>query len=128
MSLYPLVPLFACIVCAVVAMGIYARDGRRPENRLAALMLLGPCIWSFCEVMSAVQDDAESAMFWMKMSSLGWAWLGPVALHFFLDLMAVPAPKLRRALPVLYGLSVLTVVVDIATPWFHLETIKTSWG
>lgn len=128
MSLYPLVPLLACIICAVVAMGIFALDGRRPENRLAALMLLGPAIWSFCEVMWAVQDDAESAMFWMKMSSLGWAWLAPVALHFFLDLMAVPAPKLRRALPVLYGLSLLTVVVDIATPWFHLETVKTSWG
>ncbi len=128
MSLYPLVPLLACIVCAVVAMGIYARDGRRPENRLAALMLVGPAIWSFCEVMWAVQDDAESAIFWMKMSSLGWSWLGPAALHFFLELTALPAPKLRRALPVLYGLSLLTVVVDFATPWFHPEAIKISWG
>jgi signal transduction histidine kinase len=128
MSLYPLVPLLACIICAVVAIGIYSRGGARPETRLAALMLLGPGIWSFCEVMWAVQDNAEAAMFWMKMSSLGWAWLGPVALHFSLELTAVPAPKLRHALPLLYGLALMAVVADFATPWFHAEAVKTSWG
>ena len=128
MSLYPLIPLLACIICAAVAICIYAQEGWRPERRLAALMLLGPAIWSFCEVMWAVQDNAEAAIFWMKMSSLGWSWLGPVALHFSLELSALPAPKLRRALPVLYGLALMAVLVDFATPWFHPEAVKTSWG
>ena len=91
MSLYPLVPLLACMICAAVTIGIYTRDGRRPENRLAALIFLGTGIWSFCEVMWAVQDNAEAAIFWMKMSSLGWVWFGPVALHFSLELTAPPS-------------------------------------
>ena len=63
MSLYPLVPLLACIVCAVVSTGIYALDGRRLENRMAALIFLGISFWSFCQVMWAVQNDAESALY-----------------------------------------------------------------
>lgn len=128
MSLYPLVPLLACISCAAVTIGIYTRDGRRPENRLAALIFLGTGIWSFCEVMWAVQDNAEAAIFWMKMSGLGWSWLGPVTLHFMLELTALPAPKLRRTLPVLYGVALLAVVANFATPWFFPTAVKTSWG
>ena len=94
MSLYPLVPLLACLVSAVLATAILVSDARRKANRLAAALVSGASFWAFCEVMWHAQRDAPTALALVRLSGLGWVWIGPLVLHLFLELS--PAPWRRR--------------------------------
>ena len=99
MSAFLLVPLLSCVVCAVLATAILARDPSRLANRLGAGLVGGAALWSFCEVLWNAQSDPVVALALVKASALGWAWIGPVTLHLFLEITGDPAPRVRRWLP-----------------------------
>jgi signal transduction histidine kinase len=122
------VPFVTCVITAALAAAILARDARQPVNRLAALFVGGASLWSFCEVMWNAQSDPTVALALVKASALGWAWIGPVTLHLFLEITGDPAARVRRWLPWLYAASAGIVLVDWFTPWFHPEVLRTSWG
>ncbi|MBW1683950.1 MAG: PAS domain-containing protein [Deltaproteobacteria bacterium] len=128
MSAFLLVPLLSCIVCAVLATAILAREPSRPANRLGAGLVGGASFWALCEVLWNGQDDPEVALLLVKLASLGWACMGPMALHFFLELTDDYMPRVRRGLPYCYGASALFVLTDWLTPWVHTGVVRTSWG
>jgi len=127
-TLYLAVALVTCVVTASLAAAILSRDARHLVNRLAALLVGGPALWSFCEVLWNAQADPQVALVLVKASALGWAWIGPVTLHLFLEITGDPAPRVRRWLPRLYAVSAGILLVDWFTPWFHPEVLRTSWG
>jgi signal transduction histidine kinase len=128
MTLYLAVPLVTCVVTAALAAAILSRDARQPVNRLAALLVGSASLWSFCEVLWNAQGDPVVALALVKASALGWAWIGPVTLHLFLEITGDPAPRVRRWLPGLYATSAVILLVDWLTPLFHPEVLRTSWG
>jgi signal transduction histidine kinase len=128
MSAFLLVPLLSCVVCAVLATAILARDPSRPANLLGAGLVGGASWWALCEVLWNSQGDPDLALLLVRLASLGWAWMGPVALHLFLELTGDYMPRLRRGLPYCYGVSVLFVLAALLTPWVHTGVVRTSWG
>jgi PAS domain S-box-containing protein len=128
MSLYVLVPLFACIGSAVCASAILSRDPSARANRLAALLIAGASFWAFCEILWNAQSEPAAVLSWVRASALGWVWTGPVALHLLLEINGEPLPRVRRALPYLYGVSTLFLFVDWFTPWIHPAVVRVSWG
>jgi signal transduction histidine kinase len=128
MSLYPLIPLVSCIVCAVLASAILARDLGQPANRLAAALMIGASFWAFCETLWLGQSDPTAVLALVRLSGLGWVWMAPVALHLFLELSDERWPGTRRALPWLYAGSGLFLLLDWFTPWVHPGVVRTSWG
>jgi signal transduction histidine kinase len=128
MSAFPLVPLLSCMICAVLATAILARDPSRPANRLAAALMGAASFWAMCEVLWNAQDHPDAALLLVRLASLGWAWMGPLALHLFLEITGDPMPRVRRALPYCYGVAVLFVLADWLTPWVHADVVRTSWG
>ena len=128
MLLYPLVPLVSCIICAVLASAILARDLGQPANRLAAGLLVGASFWAFCEVLWLGQSDPAVVLALARLSALGWVWMAPVSLHLFLELSGERRPGTRRALPWLYAVSGLFLLLDWFTPWIHPGVVRTSWG
>jgi len=105
MSASVVIPLLSCVVCAVLAAVLYTRDPDQPANRLAAALMGCTAVWAFCEVLMNTTRDAGSALLLAKLSSLGWAPLGALALHLFLERSSVPWPRLRRVVPFAYGLA-----------------------
>jgi PAS domain S-box-containing protein len=128
MSAYLLLPLFACLASAILATALLARDARSRASRLAATVLLGGGLWSFCELLWNTAPDAETALALIKLSSLGWIAIGPMGLHLILEVIGESAPRLRRRLPLLYAVSLGFLVVVWTTPWIHTGVVRTDWG
>ena len=88
MSLYILIPLFSCIASAVMATLVYLRNPGESANKNAALLLASGALWAACEVVYSTRTDAESALLFVKLSALGWAWSGPLSVRLLLDITA----------------------------------------
>jgi signal transduction histidine kinase len=125
---YVAIPLVACIASAMVVVAILNRDRQDRANRLAALLVLGACLWSFCEVLWNTASEAGTVLWLVRASTLGWVWFGPLGLHFFVELAGLPAPRLRRWLPALYGTCLVFLLLTWTTPWMHPRVEPTSWG
>jgi signal transduction histidine kinase len=125
---YVLVPLLSCVVCATVATAILIRGPEDTRNRLAATLIAGAGFWAFCEVLWNTSSDPARVLWLVRASSLGWVWIGPLTVHLFLGLTGAAAPRARRALPLLYSISGLFLLVAWYTPWVHLSVVHASWG
>jgi PAS domain S-box-containing protein len=120
-----LLDLCALLVCATT---ILARDPADRGNRAAGILLYSGAVWAGCQLLWNATDDPTSALRLVRASAAGWAALGPLTARFVLDVTGAPAPRLRRALPLLFGLELLFVALDWLTPWVHAGVVRTSWG
>lgn len=129
MNAYLIVPLASCVASAMVAAAVLTRDPSRRANRLAALLVGGACWWAFCEVLWNTSNDPATVLRLVKLSAFGWGAIGPLALHLFCELAQAPAPRTRRALPWLYGLGAIFVLLDQFTPFIHDGSVtRHTWG
>jgi signal transduction histidine kinase len=123
-----LIHLIACVVAAMGATAIVTHDAGQRASRLIALVLACSAWWSLCEVVWNVQTDAAIVLALVRASSLGWLWLGPLALDFFAEVDGDARSWLRRIVPVAYAASAAAIVVYVATPWGVSGAFPTSWG
>lgn len=128
LNLYLLVPLIACVSSAVLSVAVLARAAEGRANRIGALLTGGAALWAFFEVVWNASTDADTVLWLVKLSSLGWVAVGPVSLHLFFELTGQPAQRIARWMPRLYAVSALFFAIDLATPWFHESVVRTSWG
>jgi PAS domain S-box-containing protein len=128
MTFYLLVPLLACIASAVLATAIFARDTSHRANRLAALLLAGVSFWALCEVLWNSRPDPETARVFLRLSTLGWVFIGPLALGVMREITGERTQRTRKAVPYLYGTSAGFLVASWFTPWMHSGVVPTRWG
>ncbi len=128
MSLYPVVPLLACLVSAILATAILVRDNQRSANRLAAAVMACASFWAFCEVMWCGQSDANAALALVKLASLGWLWIGPLQLQLFLELSTQPWRRVRQAARWSFVVAGAFILLDWFTPWLHEGVVRRPWG
>jgi two-component system NtrC family sensor kinase len=120
-----LLGLCALLVCATT---ILVRDSSDPGNRTAAMLLYSGAFWASCQLLWNTTDDAADALVLVRLSAAGWAALGPLSARFILDVTRAPAPRLRRALPILFAFSFVFAMLDWFTPWVHKSVSRTEWG
>jgi signal transduction histidine kinase len=125
---YVLIPLVSCVVLAMLATAILSRSHADPRNRLAALVVSGASFWALCEVLWNTNSDEATVLWLVRASTLGWVFIGPLMLHLFLGLTGAAAPRTRRALPLLYSIGAMLLLLDWMTPWMHPAVERTSWG
>ncbi|MBW2716342.1 MAG: PAS domain S-box protein [Deltaproteobacteria bacterium] len=128
MSIYLVLPLLACIFTAILTTIICCRGSRDRSNRDAALLLGGFSFWAACEVLSNTRSDPDSALAFIKASTLGWAFIGPLGVGLALAVSGEDTPRVRRAQPVLFAAGALFLLLDWFTPWFHTSVSPTRWG
>jgi PAS domain S-box-containing protein len=122
------IPLFACFAAAAMAAAILARDPGQKVNRLIALVLLGSAHWSLCEVVWSLLDDAERVVQWIRLSALGWVWMGPLSLHIYVEIANDANSRARRFLRPAYACAAAGLVVYAATPFGVAEAFPSDWG
>ncbi len=123
-----LIPLFSCVACSVMATLVFVRNPTESTNRNAGLILGSGALWAACEVVYNTRPDAATALIFVKASSLGWAWVGPLSVRLLLDITRLPVPRLRRIVPILTVLPIGFVSINWFTPWLVASVEPTSWG
>jgi PAS domain S-box-containing protein len=125
---FVLLPILSCVAYCVLATVILIRDSRHRANRTGAMVCAAGAHWALCDALWNSAHDPEAALFFIKLSSLGWVTIGPIALHLFLIVTSHPALRWRPLMPSLYGLAGAFVLLDLATPWLHPAAVRADWG
>jgi len=128
MPLYLLIPLFACVASAVLATAIFVRDPAHRANRLATLMVAGTSFWALCEVLWNSRSDPETARIFLRLSAVGWVFIGPLTLDVMREIAGDRTPRAQKALPFLYGTAAGFLAAAWFTPWMHSGVVPTRWG
>ena len=128
MAFYPLIPLVACVVSALVAMRTWARE---PDNRhmwphagVSALT----AAWGFCEVLVLQARSHETALFWSQVAAVPILPLAPVALHAIAIGCDGLTPGVKRKIGWLYAACLPLMVLGLATDAFVLGMVPTEHG
>ena len=127
-AFYPLIPLVACVVSALVAVRTWMRE---PDNRqmwphvgVSALT----SAWAFCEVLALQARSHETALFWAQISAVPILPLAPVALHAIAIGCDGLTPGIARQLRWLYAACVPLLVLGLGTDAFVLGMVPTGHG
>jgi len=128
MNEFQLILLVSCIASTVFGTAVLVRDSKQTANRLSAAIIYGGAFWAFCELIWSQANAPQTAMAWVKISAIGWVWIGPLGLHLMMELVGGPMHKLRVALKTLYGLSALYLVALWTSPVAITRMVRTDWG
>jgi PAS domain S-box-containing protein len=125
---YHLVLAAASLICAACAGALFARDPRRRDSQMMALVLLGAAWWGACGVAWNLAPDEASARSLMRLSTPGWIFVGPMVLHIFAGSGRRGSEKLRGPLVALYGASAVFLFLALTTNLILDDLLRTSWG
>jgi PAS domain S-box-containing protein len=128
LNAYLLIPLLSGTACTSLAVWILTMDSRSRASRRAATLVAGGSWWSLCEVLWAVAPDPGAALWWIRLSSVGWVAIGPLGLEFLLEISGGSPRWMRRTLPFLYATSALFLGITLATSWIHTAALPMPWG
>jgi signal transduction histidine kinase len=125
---YLLIPLFAATASTVLAVALLTSDPRSPLHRRACLLFAAAAWWAVCQLLWTTASDAAVALRLVRLSSLGWLALGPLALDVLLRVADGEESRARRALPFAYAISALLVPVVLGTDLAHARVMRTPFG
>jgi len=123
-----LLKLLTFAVSIALAATILGRDPGLRINRLMALVVACTAWWSLCEVLWNLQSDPEVALWWVRISSLGWLLVGPAFFHIFVELAGSQHSRLHWATPVVYAASLGCFGLYLGTNWCVTGMLRTEWG
>lgn len=86
MNTFSLLSFFSCMVYIYLVIYAFRLDAGSRLNRLFSYLCMCCALWSFCNAYLFTAPDKETAWFWLNLSSLGWAFIPGLALHFSLVL------------------------------------------
>jgi signal transduction histidine kinase len=128
MSFYFLIPLLSSLASAMLGSALLARDPRHPANRRFAVLMLCAAFWAGCEVVWNTRQEASVVLALVRLSALGWIWVGPLGLHLILELVPERRGWPWRLLPALYALAAGFLVLTFTTSLMHTGVQRESWG
>jgi PAS domain S-box-containing protein len=127
-KIFVLLPILSCVAYCVLATVMLLRDSRHRAHWLGALMCAAGAHWALCEALWNSAYDAEAALYLVRLSSLGWVTIGPIALHLLLTVTNHPVLRRPWLIPSLYGLTAAAVLLTLTTPWVNASVAPADWG
>jgi PAS domain S-box-containing protein len=74
------------------------------------------------------RSDPETARIFLRLSALGWVFIGPLALGLLHEITGKSTPRTRRTSSYLYRVSSGFLLASWFTPWMHSGVVPTRWG
>lgn len=128
MLLVTLLAILSCIACAILLGVMLTRDLLRLASRLAIAGFLLVIFWSLCEALLAATDDATTALGLTKLAMLGWLPWATLLPHIVIAITCEFDSRVSKALPTLYTLTGVLLLLDWFTPWIHRDVVRETWG
>jgi len=84
MNILSLIVFFCFVVYIYLGVHVYRTDNKSVLNRLFLASMISAGIWALCYTFMLSAPDAERALFWRRLSTVGWTTIYSFFLHFFL--------------------------------------------
>jgi signal transduction histidine kinase len=124
------VPLLAAATLISAACGgaVFLHHRQHRGSQRAGLLLFGCGYWSASQLLACLAPDAAGADFWFRAGALGWVFIGPLALHVFMDALSDTRRSLRRVRGLLYAASAVLLALTFATDLVVRGVRPVAWG
>jgi signal transduction histidine kinase len=83
--------------------------------------------WGLCEVGWNLAPDVGASLTWMRASTPGWIFVGPLVLHTFVSRVGASA-AIRRMLTWGYAACAGFMLANWTSSWMMSGAVQTSWG
>jgi PAS domain S-box-containing protein len=120
--------IISFVSAGILGGAILSRDPSQRSNRLLATVLACSAYWSLCEILWNLSDDPDQALMLIRLSSLGWIPLGPLALDIFFEITGSARSPYRAIMPVAYGTAAIAIGLYIFTPLLVHSPMRLDWG
>jgi PAS domain S-box-containing protein len=120
--------IISCVSAGILGGAILARDPGQRSNRLLATVLACSAYWSLCEILWNLSDDPESVIMLVRLSSLGWIPLGPLAMDLFVEITGNARSHFRKITPIAYAVATVVIGLYVFTPLFVHSPERLDWG
>jgi signal transduction histidine kinase len=125
---YVVVPIIACTLSGATALAVWTRDpGNRRVWPIAGVSACA-AIWAFCEIAWNVASGREAALFWMRVSALGWVPIGPVAFHALMVARDRDTVLVRLWIRALYLVSAGLLLAAFTGDLLIAGALRPWWG
>ncbi|MGH0030080.1 MAG: ATP-binding protein [Myxococcota bacterium] len=108
------------------AVFLHHRDHR--GSRLAGTLLAGCGFWALCQLLACLSPDPAHAETWFRLSGFGWIFIGPLALHVFMEAMADERVWVRRVRDGLYAACSLLLGCILFSDLLIRGVTSVDWG
>jgi signal transduction histidine kinase len=127
---HPYIPLVAAATLISAACGgaVFLHHRNHRGSQLAGLVIFGFGFWGACQLLAFLTPDREEATFWFRTSSFGWMFIGPLALHIFMEAMGDRRRGIRTIRNLLYAASCALLLLTVSTDWIVAGARPVAWG
>jgi PAS domain S-box-containing protein len=119
MNIISLIVFFCFFVYLFLGIHVYRSDRRSLLNKLFLAISLSAGIWAFAYTFMLSAPDAETALFWRRISVIGWTTIYSFLLHFFLELT-----KRKKFFQQIFTIPLIYLPILIFLPVF----VSGSWN
>ena len=128
--MHPYIPLLAAatLVSAFCGGAVFLHHRNHRGSRLAGTLLAGCGYWSLCQLMACLAPDPARAEFWFRIAAFGYVFIGPLALHVFMEAMGDERRWVERVRDVLYAAAALLVGAVLFSDWIIVAATPVPWG
>ncbi len=128
MEAFTLISILTSLGAALLLGIILTRDSLLSVNQIGVVAMCLLILWSLCEVLLTTTTEPTRALILSKLAMVGWLPLAPILPHCMVAVTGELSSRVRQAIPSLYVLTGLLLLIDWATPWFHAGVTPTEWG
>jgi hypothetical protein len=127
--------LFFTAFAVYLFFGIYIihLNPRAALNKLFLVVCISLCLWSFGFSIANSASNAETCLFWRRVSALGWTSIYSILLHFLL-LLTGKSSVLKRGwfyvplyLPALISMYVFSISNNMTAIQYNLARVDYGW-
>jgi hypothetical protein len=97
-------------------------------SQRAGLLLFGCGYWSACQLLACLAPDPAHAEAWFRASAFGWIFIGPLALHVFMDALGDVRRKVRLVRDLLYAATSVLLFATLFTDLVIESALPVAWG
>ncbi len=130
MNYYSFLPFIGCVANILLGIYILHRGYKETENRIFFLFTMCVAFWSCTDFLRLIASDKNTALFWLRIGTLGACYSSTLLLHFFFHFtkITITGPKKYFLFSVIYSFPAIFEVLEHSTDLVTQSVELLHWG
>ena len=126
---YLLLLAAATLISATCGGAVFLHHRRQWDSQLLpGALFVGVGGWNLCQLLACLAPDPAHADLWFRLAGFGCLYIGPLALHIFMEAAGGQKPRIRVALGGLYGSATALLLAALFTDLILVRAEPAPWG